>query len=105
MQSFDQWKSSDVALSALWAIYNVMLRGETFYPNDPWKDFSPQHHARKAHLHAMLSFENIESKDMANTMMPDWSHALTRLAMVAALVAPYHEPMVVDTIVDEIKGE
>lgn len=115
--SFEEWCKSDIAVSALRAIHGVMAKAAPMYPTDVWREFPAQYHARKAHLHAMLAFEDIDSRDRGrkggtpSTGLHNWEHALTRLAMVAHQYVPTGSvptgdtTIVVDSRSDEVKSE
>lgn len=104
---YQHFKQSDLAQAMLKCVYDVMERGEKFYPGDVWRNFNAEHHIRKAMIHAANAHQDINKRDMANTGYYDWMHALTRLAMVACLIRPYCEAkeMVVDTTEQEMTHE
>lgn len=108
--SFEDWSKGSVAQAALRAIYSVMERASHRYSNGEWREHPPEYHLRKALIHISTAHQfGVDRKEDgtgAKTGLPEWTHALTRLAFVAALL-PKREPLPIeiDTTVDDLKQE
>ncbi len=110
-KSYEEWCKEDVAQAALKSIYEVMAAAAPMYPTEPWREHRPDHHIRKAVVHACAAHHwgphKLEDGKGARTGKLEIDHALTRLAMARALMAdkPPIVGMVIDTSIDEAKQE
>lgn len=101
MQPYDSWKEGDVAQAALRAIYKVMSAGHEKY-GEEWRTRDAAHHLTKATVHITRAHHFgvgcIEDGRGSATGLTDWSHAMTRLAFIAALSEPksIEDSLVVD---------